>query len=268
MIIGIIGLGFVGNAINKNFNIKNIKTIVYDKYKNNGIGNIKDTFKCDIIFLCLPTLYCSKIKKYNIESIIETCDILKKNNYNGLIVLKSTVEPETTIYLENKYNLNFVHNPEFLSAKTAYEDFNNQTHIVLGKNKNCNENKYKLLYNFYKINYPNSIISECTTTESETMKICVNSFYSIKIQFFTEIYLLCKKLNLNYEVVKNMMLNNNWINKMHTNIPGNDGLISYGGLCFPKDTNALNQYLIKKNLPNGVLNATIQERNKIRETDI
>ena len=35
------------------------------------------------------------------------------------------------------------------------------------------------------------------------------------------------------------------INNMHTNIPGPDGQISYGGLCFPKDTNALLKYMIK-----------------------
>ena len=42
-----------------------------------------------------------------------------------------------------------------------------------------------------------------------------------------------------------MMLTNNWINPSHTNIPGPDGLISYGGMCFPKDTNALNEYMKK-----------------------
>ena len=60
------------------------------------------------------------------------------------------------------------------------------------------------------------------------------------------------------------MLKNNWINPMHTNIPGPDGNISYGGLCFPKDTNALNQFMKKLKSPNKVLNATIEERNDMR----
>ena len=55
---------------------------------------------------------------------------------------------------------------------------------------------------------------------------------------------------------------------MHTNVPGHDGKISYGGLCFPKDTNALNQYMIKSNTPNKVLEATIKERNKMRDKNI
>ena len=60
------------------------------------------------------------------------------------------------------------------------------------------------------------------------------------------------------------MLKNNWINPMHTQVPGTDGQLSYGGMCFPKDTNALNQYMKRKNSPNAVLNATIEERNILR----
>ena len=43
-----------------------------------------------------------------------------------------------------------------------------------------------------------------------------------------------------------MMLNNKWINEMHTNVPGPDGLLGFGGACFPKDTNALYKYMEKK----------------------
>jgi hypothetical protein len=61
-----------------------------------------------------------------------------------------------------------------------------------------------------------------------------------------------------------MMLENNWINSMHTSIPGPDGQISYGGLCFPKDTNALNEYMRKLGTPNQVLESCINERNILR----
>jgi UDP-glucose 6-dehydrogenase len=60
------------------------------------------------------------------------------------------------------------------------------------------------------------------------------------------------------------MLKNKWINPMHTQVPGTDGKLSYGGLCFPKDTNALFSYMKKNNIPSKVLGATIKERNEIR----
>lgn len=62
-----------------------------------------------------------------------------------------------------------------------------------------------------------------------------------------------------------MMLENGWINKMHTNVPGPDGNISYGGACLPKDINAYNQLLVTNNLNNNVVDGVIKERNIIRD---
>ena len=44
------------------------------------------------------------------------------------------------------------------------------------------------------------------------MKIFVNCFYSVKVQFFNELYLLCEKNNCDYNRVKELMLKNGWIN--------------------------------------------------------
>ena len=97
------------------------------------------------------------------------------------------------------------------------------------------------------------------------MKLSANSFYAMKIQYFTEIFLLCNKVDCSYNIVRDTLLKNNWINPMHTTIPGSDGKISYGGLCFPKDTNALNKYMEREQVPNELLNSTINERNKLRD---
>jgi UDP-glucose 6-dehydrogenase len=97
------------------------------------------------------------------------------------------------------------------------------------------------------------------------MKSFVNCFYSVKVQFFTELYLLCQKNGSDYNKVKDMMLKNGWINPMHTTIPGPDGQISYGGYCFPKDTNALLQYMKNEESPSALMEACITERNEMRE---
>ena len=263
--IGIIGLGFVGSAIQKSFLIKNIDTVGYDKYKNGGIGTFDECLKTRIVFLCLPTLYNEKIKEYNKDSLHEVSKKLSENNYNGLVILKSTVEPKTTESLCSKYNLRFMHNPEFLTARTAFNDFHNQKHIILGKSSTCNEDDVNFIKNLYERNYSMAKISMCSSTESETMKIFVNSFYASKIQLFNEYYLLCEKCNINYKNVVNLMLKNDWINPMHTDVPGPDNKLSYGGACFPKDTNALNNFMIRNNTMNEVLNSVIQERNKMRD---
>ncbi len=265
--ISVIGLGFVGGSMKKSFEIKGISVIGYDKYKENT-DSFDDCLKSDIAFLALPTIYDEEKMTYDKSAIHEVCRDLEKNNYQGIVVIKSTVEPTTTKGLAEKYNLKLVHNPEFLTAATAFEDFHNQTHIVLGKSKNVKDEEIDILENFYKKNYPNAEISHCTSTESESMKSFVNCFYAVKIQFFNELYLLCNKMGCDYDNVKDLMLKNKWINPMHTNVPGTDGKLSYGGYCFPKDTNALAEHMKREGVTCKVLEATIQERNEMRNDNV
>lgn len=265
MSIGIAGLGFVGGAMEKSFQIKGIELTGYDKYKNGGIGQIKNLLNTNIVFLCLPTLFSETTNSYDKTAIHEVCFELEQNNYTGLVVVKSTVEPETTNKLSKQYKLKICNNPEFLTARTAFEDFHNQKHIVLGKGTNCIDTDIKVLENFYKTYYPDAEISNCTSLESESMKIMCNSFYASKIMLFNEYYLLCEKNGSSFEKIKSIMLKNNWINPMHTNVPGPDGDLGYGGACFPKDTKALLQYMIQIDTPNKILKQVTEEKNEIRK---
>lgn len=264
--IGICGLGFVGGAMHDSFGMKdNIHLVVYDKYKHGGIGEFDELLSTDILFLSLPTLYNEDIGEYDKRPIIETLGLLKDKEYNNLVVIKSTVEPGTCQKLADEYHLNIVHNPEFLTARQAFDDFHNQNHIVLGKTNQCSANKYDRLFNFYKSHYPEAQISKCTSTESESMKLFLNSFYAIKVQFFTEIFLSCNKMDMDFVKVRDLMLKNNWINPMHTCIPGPDGKISYGGMCFPKDTKALLAFMREKEVPCRVLEGVVEERDRMRD---
>ena len=109
MTIGICGIGFVGGALKNSFDKLGLTYKAYDKYKN--IGSFDELLDCDIIFLCLPTLYCDKEKEYDKCALHQICDKLAKSNYKGLVVLKSTIEPGTTETLFTKYGLHLAHNP-------------------------------------------------------------------------------------------------------------------------------------------------------------
>lgn len=264
--VGIIGLGFVGSAVHKSFEQNDVDLRTYDKYKNGGIGTFEDILGTNMVFLCLPTLYDDQLEEYDKSAIYETCQKLDDNRYEGVVIVKSTVEPETSDRLATTYlNLQIVHNPEFLSAKTCFVDFHNQKHVVLGKSITCTGRSVNLVKEFYENNYPNAEISLCNSTESESMKCFVNNFYSVKIQFCNELYLLCQSMNIDYDIVMQLMLKNKWINPMHTKVPGTDGKLSYGGSCFPKDTNALLQFMKKKGTPHQVLESVIGERNIMRD---
>ena len=265
--ISIIGIGFVGGAMKKSFELKKNMVYAYDKFKD--LNTFEECLETEVMFLCLLTLFNENTNEYDKGPILETCEKLSKYNYQGIVVIKSTVEPETTKNLTTQFpTLKFVHNPEFLTAATAFEDFHNQKHIVLGTTKNIKQKDLNTLIEFYKYNYPEADISICNSTESESMKSFVNCFYSVKVQFFNELYLHCGNSGCDYERVKSLMLKNGWINHMHTNVPGPDGKLSYGGYCFPKDTNALLNDMKQKGTPCHVLESTIKERNMMRKDDI
>jgi len=260
MNIGVIGRGFVGDALYKSFLKREQKIISYDKYKN--IGKFSDILDSDILFLCLPTP-SSCNGSFNLSALTDTLTLLRDNYYNGLAVVKSTVEPGTTRAFCKKYKLNIVHNPEFLTARSNYQDFDSQDHIVLGKVEDSV--LFDKLVSLYVDLYKDAKISICSSEESEAMKLFCNCFYAAKVQIFNELYFVCKKMNIDFENVKKMMFLNNWINPKHTDVPGPDGMLSYGGACFPKDTEALNFLMKKLKSPNKILESVILERDLMRE---
>ncbi len=267
--VGIVGLGVLGTAILETLKLFNIPIKCYDKYKNVISSDMYDSLNklidCNFIYLCLPTPYVESLGAYDKLELYNVIDELDIYNYSGLIIIKSTVEPNTTENIVSKYpKLKIIHNPEFLTARTATIDFINQKHIVLGIPSILVNKDYEIIVKFYKTYFPDAKLSICNSKESECMKIACNSFYATKIQFFTEIKLLCDKLDIDYNNVKDLMLNNEWINPMHTNIPGPDGKLSFGGACFPKDTRALNSFMQNNDIPNQVLNAVVEENKKMR----
>jgi nucleotide sugar dehydrogenase len=263
MKIGICGYGFVGNAVTAFFTEKNYNVTIYDKYKNiNSFEMLLDT---DILFICLPTNYDNSIKSYNMMEIDKTLELLNKNNYKGIAVIKSTILPNYCHNMNDKYpNLSIVANPEFLSAKTAIEDFRNQKHVVLGYTVYSKDSIIKLEEMYIEL-LGAVVITVVDANEAALIKLGCNSFYATKIQYFTELYMLCNKLGVSYENVKNGMLENGWINKNHTDVPGSDGKVSFGGMCFPKDIKALSSYMEEEESINGVLKGVIEERDILRD---
>lgn len=258
--IGICGYGIVGQAIDSSFKKHDIQTIIYDKYKS--IGSLDDLFKCDVVFVSVSTNYDSLYHLHDISELYSVCGSLKK--YEGVIVIKSTVPCGTSENIANKHNLEIIHNPEFLTERTAPEDFHNQSQVILGMTSVCKQDKLDYMIKFYTKYYPNASINICTSNESEIMKLTANAFYATKVQFFTEIYELCEKLNISYDNIKYLILKMGWVNPMHTNVPGPDGNVSFGGKCLPKDTDMLLQHMNDHKTNRKVISAVVKEQQIMR----
>ena len=88
MKIGLVGVGFVGEALKYAFAKRNIDVIAFDKYKN--IGTFENVLESDLIFLCLPTLYQEEVG-YDLGPLKEVSKLLSEHEYSGPVIIKSTI---------------------------------------------------------------------------------------------------------------------------------------------------------------------------------
>jgi UDPglucose 6-dehydrogenase len=263
MKIGIIGNGFVGNAIYQNFKDK-VECKVYDIRVHRSYNTIEDAVNSDIVFVCLPTPM-KEDGECDLSYVLEFFKNAKTKNENTLFVIKSTVPIGTTKKVsQSRQDLKVVHNPEFLTAVNAAEDFKNaDRHIIGGRQKWC-----MILRDFYKEHFPNTPIQVVTSNESETIKYFANSFLAAKISFFNNLYEICEKFEMNFDSVKNGICTDDRIGFAHTKVPGPDGMMGFGGYCFPKDINALINTLKQNDIDSSLFEAAWKYNQKVRRENV
>lgn len=259
--IGIVGNGFVGNAIYQNFKFIT-DVFVYDIQESKRYNTIEEVLNSDFIFICLPTPM--------ITSIGGECDLTIINdffdnlpvNLNSIFIIKSTIPIGTTRQISNKrFDLKIVHSPEFLTAKNAVHDFANPTRNVIGGPKEIVDKVYDLYKYKYGPSVPTFLVS---SDESETIKYFSNSFLALKVTYFNMLWELSNKLNMSYDRLLNGITSDHRIGSSHTQVPGFDGHLGYGGTCFPKDINSLISILEKNNINNSILKSSWEYNKEIR----
>jgi UDPglucose 6-dehydrogenase len=252
--IGIIGQGFVGKAIRKVIN-SDFEVITYDKKSNNDVDfhykggeyhcwsssrNYLNPYQCvvdnvDLIFICLPTPMRSdgSCDTSIVEEVVKTMDDYKKSI---TLVLKSTVPPGTTERLNQKYKyISIVFNPEFLTERSAVEDFKNQHHIILGGSRHATS----FVKQMYQKSHPSVPVLITDSTTAEMIKYVTNCFFATKVSFANEMKQICDKMNIDYNKVVEYLGWDDRLGITHWAVPGHDGLCGWGGACFAKDLNSL-----------------------------
>ena len=240
---GIIGYGFLGSAITHGFGLHaDIK--IYDKHKD--YDTLKEVIDhSDYIWICLPTpmkLETGEIDLSIIEENLKKIHNVVEKGDRKVIIIKSTVIPGTTEMFAKKYpRLEFVMNPEFLTARNNKLDFICASRIIIGMDDPWMDGSAGIrLKEVYEYRFGNSVpIYCCGTKEAELTKYAANCFFTVKISYFNFIYSLCESMGLDFEQVRDMVLADGRIGRSHANVPGWDGQRGYSGSCFPKDINAL-----------------------------
>ena len=259
IIVGIVGLGYVGLPLAKTFIRNQVKVYGFDTDKNkikmliNGksyinylknkdilnmrsklepFSSFEKIYDCDAIILCLPTPI-KKNKSPEMKYIENSLKNIQKYLREGQILsLESTTYPGTTEEVIMPYLKKFIVGKNFfLVYSPEREDPGNKKYsnekipkVIGGITKNCLSIGHKL----YQLMGTN-IIKVSSVRIAEMTKLLENIYRSVNIGLVNELKLLCKKMNLNiFEIINTAKTKPFGFQAFYPG-PG------YGGHCIPID---------------------------------
>jgi UDPglucose 6-dehydrogenase len=257
MKLGIVGLGAVGSANKEGFEYLGHEVIGHDIRLNTKIIDVLET---EIVFLCVPTPQADdgSCDTSIIESVIQE---LTLHNYKGIIAIRSTVVPGFTQRMIEKYkNLTICFVPEFLRERCAADDFiHNHKLLAIGTHD---------IWVYRKLVKAHGELPEhtehLTPSEAEVLKYYNNVYAALRVTFANVMYEICDKLDCDYTTIKNAYIKTGKATDMYLDV--NPGLRGYGGMCLPKDTQAIAALLQHLDLDFGLIQSIHNDNNKFKRT--
>jgi UDPglucose 6-dehydrogenase len=232
--LGIIGYGFVGQAIEYAFMTPEVDTYIIDpKYNSNTLKELCE-WEPDVTFICLPTPSANDgsidatLVQNTVQELVDNC--------KTYIFVKSTVTPDIVDKMsENQPNVLYV--PEFLSEGNAKMDMINSSHMVVGTHYPELAEFVQLVYDTFSMCNPAELVVT-KPSEAAFVKYTINTFLAMKTAYFNQIFELCQDYGVSYQSVMRGVTADSRIGYSHTKVPGTDGKKGFGGACFPKDLDA------------------------------
>ena len=270
--IGIIGFGYVGRSVMHSLQFGVKEVYVWDKYNSSNcncvdLGDVIE--KAEVIFICVPT----DGKITGEQDLSHVIDVIEdaKSRFTGettKFVIKSTVVPGTTRTLNNMYRdsgFQFIFVPEFLTERYYVQDALNPRQIVVGYDSETDIFGLEVAALYQKV-YPWVKIRHVSSEMAELGKYAVNAFSAVKVTFSNQLLELCRAMGVDYNGVRDIWVGQGWTTGHHTEVPGHDGKLGFGGKCLPKDTVALfrvawDKYRVHLDLLDKVLDINNRIRN-------
>lgn len=261
MKIAIVGHGFVGKAVDYGFPDNMCQKIIIDPKYGNSVDDIMNDRDIEYIFVCVPTPM-GPDGKIDASIITDVVTKLKKHS-NATIIIKSTVTPDIIKNLFDDSS-SMVYNPEFLTEKSANEDFVNPIMHVFGGNP-WGTSLVEDLYKFYSLCKPCPIY-HMSAVDASFVKYGINSFLASKVLWFNQFHDVVNKYGSNFGKVIGAITADTRVGRSHTTVPGFDGKRGFGGACFPKDTAALAHFANGIGVEFSVLEEVINSNNEYRKS--
>ena len=203
----------------------------YETKKLRAFKEIKDVETADVVIVTVgtPMNSAGNIDLTHLENVfLEISEWLKSE---PLVILKSTVEPGTSVYLYNNFlrnlNNNFTFSPERLSEGNAIYEFENLPIVVGGINQSATDKSLKF---WNELGFKTIEVSSCTV--AEMVKLSDNAWIDLNIAFAHEIAKICDQLEID---VLEVIHAANTLKKGSSFVNILTPSIGVGGYCLTKD---------------------------------
>lgn len=258
--MAIVGHGFVGAAVDYGFPDSNCDKKIIDPKYGTKIGDLVGSFDPEVSFVCVPTPM-GQDASIDASILISAVDDLLRHT-TGMVVIKSTVIPSIVGQLAKDPRV--IYNPEFLTEKSANEDFVNPIMHVFG-GETANTETLEKIYIKYSACKPCPVY-HMSAEEASFVKYGMNTFLMTKVLFFNQLYDLIERQGLNFSVIRNAIGTDTRIGHSHTVVPGHDSRKGAAGACFAKDGPAFIMYARDENLPFTILEETVRRNQEYRNS--
>jgi UDPglucose 6-dehydrogenase len=256
MRVGVVGVGVVGGACRRGFELLGHDVSVHDPRLGTTLSDVRDT---DIVYVCVPTP-ASDDGSCDLRLVRETIMGLEQLEYRGVVALKSTSEPGTTERLMTETSLRLCFVPEFLRERSAVEDFVvNHTLLAVGTHDHDTFDTVVASHGFFP--------KHCrmmTPTEAEILKYYSNTYNALRVVFANAMYEICQRLHADYELIKDTYLIRGTASPDYLDC--NPDMRGYGGMCLPKDVKAIDALIKKLDLPLELFEAVDHDNSQFRVT--
>ena len=268
MKVSIIGAGVIGKATGAGLSQVGHEVIFYDTEKDKSrelkeqgysvAENLEAVNGCDVHFICVPTpVPNGKMDLTYVETAVqELAVVISPQDKYQVIAIRSTILPLTVqnrlvpllkrhcrLKLGKQYGV--CHNPEFLRAEHALEDFLDPPIIVIGTDDARSSGIMKELYAPIK-----APLLVTTPGNAEAIKLFSNVYNASKASFFNEMYLVAESLGLDHKVISQGMTRSS----LGVSTPEyyTKGGYPFDGGCIPKDLAACITFLKEQGLDPGL----------------
>lgn len=225
----LIGKGKVGEATAASLSCE---VDYHDPFKG---FTITDFTPYDFAIVCVDTLRAGPLDHMSVHDVLHT---LRQKSFGGIVLIRSTVNPEFVSTIDTFTDLRIVMFPEFM-RQTDDLKMDDPWIVVLGGNFfDVLETKKFLLDAGYCTN--ESKYHFTSRIESTIIKLCQNAGLATKVIYFNMVHALCQKYNAAYDAVRTGVCADERIGYEYSIVPSpDDGKLGFKGHCLPKDVTSL-----------------------------